>query len=271
MKKMRIASAIMAAAMSVMSMGVIANAADVSVKIGSETVEKGAAFSVDVDLSSVPTSGLSSIDFAISYDASVIKVTDVSLGAAGKTGAAEKEGELGSTLFDWYDNGKQIVIVWATGLTDSQYWVKNGTFLTISGKAVGSEGDKTDLKGVAVDRAAYPGGGANGDIVFAAVGETSTTDYTAAFTAGSVSIGGKTTTTTAPVDADWGDVNCDKTVDVADCVLLARFIAEDTSAKVSSQGILNADVTHDGKQDTNDVTKILKYVAMIITKDDLAK
>ena len=126
MKKMKIVSALMAMAMSVTSMGLVASAAsDVNVKIGKETVEKGATFSVDVDLSSLPSTGLSSIDFAISYDKSVIKPTKVTLGKAGNTGAAAQEGDLGSTLFDSYITDDQIIIIWATGLTDSKYWIKS--------------------------------------------------------------------------------------------------------------------------------------------------
>lgn len=268
MKKMKIASALMAMTMSVMSMGIAASAAsNVNVAIGEDTVEAGGNFSVDVDLSSLPSTGLSSIDFAISYDNSVIKPEKVTLGTAGNTGAAAAEGDLGSTLFDTYITDDQIHIVWATGLTDSQYWVKNGTFLTITGKAVGKAGDKTALKGVAVDRAAYPGGGANADIIFSAVGEGSaTTDYAASFTNGSVTI-----KKDEVPNMKWGDVDESGSVDVSDAVLLARFIAEDSTAIISNQGLLNADVTHDGTQKSDDVTKILKFIAMMITEDDLAK
>lgn len=264
MKKMKIASALMAMTMSVMSMGLVASAAsDVNVKIGKDTVDVGGSFSVDVDLSSVPSSGLSSIDFAISYDKSVIKPKTVTLGTAGNTGAAAQEGDLGSTLFDYYITDDQIIIIWATGLTDSQYWVKNGTFLTIKGDAVGTAGQSSDLKGEAVKRAAYPGGSANGDIVFSAVAESGVTDYQAAFTNGSVTIGATT--------AEWGDVDESGNIDVADAVLLARFIAEDSTAVISAQGKINADVTHDGNKDAADITKILKYIALLIDKAALAE
>ncbi|MCQ2416377.1 MAG: endo-1,4-beta-xylanase [Oscillospiraceae bacterium] len=76
-----------------------------------------------------------------------------------------------------------------------------------------------------------------------------------------------TTTTTTKNDTSnvkLGDVNCDKTVDVADAVLLARLLAEDNSAKVSTQGQLNADCNKSGKPDTDDVTLILKAVAFLI-------
>ena len=61
-----------------------------------------------------------------------------------------------------------------------------------------------------------------------------------------------------------GDVNLDKTVDVSDAVLLARFNAEDTTAKIETQGKLNADMNKDGKPDGDDVILILKTIAKLI-------
>ena len=64
-----------------------------------------------------------------------------------------------------------------------------------------------------------------------------------------------------------GDVNCDKAVDVSDAVLLARFIAEDPEADVSADGKLNADC--DGKAGItgDDTTRILRYIAKLLTKE----
>lgn len=68
----------------------------------------------------------------------------------------------------------------------------------------------------------------------------------------------------------WGDANLSGKVDVSDAVLVARFCAEDSSANITSVGRLNADVTHNNNVDTEDVTKILQFVAKLITADDLA-
>ncbi|MBQ8922138.1 MAG: Cohesin domain protein [Oscillospiraceae bacterium] len=270
MKKIKIVSGLMALAMSVSVMGITASAADpVKVTVGKETVQPGESFSVDVDLSSVASSGLTSIDFAISYDASVISISDVTLGAAGNTGASSQEGEYGDTVFGWKDTGSQIVVVWSTGLEDSNYWVKNGTFVTITGKANASAkaGDASALTVVAVDRAAYPGGAANSDIVFSAVAADNTvTNYGATGVAGEVKIAGGTTT-----EADWGDADCNGSVDVLDAVMLARVSSEDTGTGITAQGKLNADVTHDDSIKADDLAKLLKYLAGKLTKDDLAK
>lgn len=88
----------------------------------------------------------------------------------------------------------------------------------------------------------------------------------------------KSTTTTTPVTTtvdtqkpvSWGDVNCDKSVDVADAVLLARYVAQDTAAKITDQGLMNAAVCDNSKVSGEDVAKILMYVARIISQDELA-
>ena len=64
--------------------------------------------------------------------------------------------------------------------------------------------------------------------------------------------------------ADWGNANCRDGVDVSDAVLLARYSAEDSRALLTAQGKINADVTHDGKIDGDDVTLILKYIVKLV-------
>ena len=77
----------------------------------------------------------------------------------------------------------------------------------------------------------------------------------------------ESTTTTAGDDGrpHWGDVNCDGSVDVSDAVLLARFCAEDREARVPRQGVVNADVNHNGNADMMDIVQILRYIVRLIT------
>ena len=78
-----------------------------------------------------------------------------------------------------------------------------------------------------------------------------------------------------PGKTDWGNVNESDgaspkdRVDVSDVVLLARFLSEDGTAVVSTQGKLNADVNASGKPDTDDMAKILKFVAKLIPYESL--
>lgn len=279
MKKMKIVSGLMAMAMAATSIGISAFAAtDVAVKIGTVKANAGETFKVDVDLSSLPTGGLTSVDFAIGYDSSVLKDISVTAGTA-KNGAADQEGEVGDTLFTWKDTGKQIILVWATGLTDSKYWLQEGTFVTISGTvADGAKEGEYVLKPEAVSREAYPGGSANDAMVFAQVGESNTEDCTASFTNGAVNVGGGTVETTkanngggGDSDLKLGDANCDKKITVGDAVLLARVAAEDSSAKITDQGKANGDVVADGTITTDDVTLILKYLAGLAKDTDFGK
>ena len=85
------------------------------------------------------------------------------------------------------------------------------------------------------------------------------------------------TTTTAPevIETDWGNVNesegatPEARVNVSDAVLLARFNAEDSTAKVTTQGKKNADVNASGAPDKDDTVKILKFIAKLIPYESL--
>ena len=69
----------------------------------------------------------------------------------------------------------------------------------------------------------------------------------------------------------WGDANTDNVVDISDAVLLCRFLVSDTDAKITDQGVSNSAVVKVGQApDTECVIKILKYIAKIITEDELA-
>ncbi len=69
------------------------------------------------------------------------------------------------------------------------------------------------------------------------------------------------TTTTVPVLVKQGDVNCDGDVKINDVILLNRFLAEDASAIVSEQGMLNAECDGVNGVNGNDSIAILKMLA----------
>ena len=76
---------------------------------------------------------------------------------------------------------------------------------------------------------------------------------------------------------DWGNADCSvgdtpyQRVDVSDAVVLARYLTEDVYVTFSQQGKLNADVDTDGELTTDDVIKILKFVARLIDYDELGR
>ncbi|MBR2088201.1 MAG: hypothetical protein IJ906_13955 [Oscillospiraceae bacterium] len=55
-------------------------------------------------------------------------------------------------------------------------------------------------------------------------------------------------------------------MDILDAVLLARVAAEDTNCGITDQGKMNADVTRDGAVKTDDLTKLLKFLASLISE-----
>lgn len=62
-------------------------------------------------------------------------------------------------------------------------------------------------------------------------------------------------------ETPFGDANLNGYVDMGDAVLISRFAAEDADAKISAQGQINADVTHDGNIKEDDAKRIRKYLA----------
>ena len=69
--------------------------------------------------------------------------------------------------------------------------------------------------------------------------------------------------------ANYGDANEDGKVTVSDAILMARVVAEDKTATITSNGRDNADVAKNGVLDTDDTVKLLKYLAGLVQKSDL--
>ena len=58
-----------------------------------------------------------------------------------------------------------------------------------------------------------------------------------------------------------GDINLDCNIDIADTVLLARFIAEDQEIEITGTGIGNGDLDKDGSVTMSDVSVLLRQLA----------
>ena len=58
-----------------------------------------------------------------------------------------------------------------------------------------------------------------------------------------------------------GDIDENGSVQIADAILLARWIAEDTEISVSTQGLLNADMNGDEAVDSDDAASLLSWLA----------
>ncbi|MBQ8906754.1 MAG: glycoside hydrolase family 9 protein [Ruminococcus sp.] len=64
-----------------------------------------------------------------------------------------------------------------------------------------------------------------------------------------------------PIKTLYGDVNVDGMVNVADIVLLARYISQDDSVSVDTAGIANADCAYDSSIDADDAGALQMYLA----------
>ena len=59
-------------------------------------------------------------------------------------------------------------------------------------------------------------------------------------------------------------MNCDGQTDVSDAVLLARYLAEDKGAKVTDQGLKNAETDGNAGLTASDLTVMLQIIAKIV-------
>ncbi len=74
---------------------------------------------------------------------------------------------------------------------------------------------------------------------------------------------GTTTTQKDTAGTLWGDSTCDGAIDVADAVLLARYLVQDQEASITDQGLTNANVIK-GTLNQEDLSAILLYIARYI-------
>ena len=72
-------------------------------------------------------------------------------------------------------------------------------------------------------------------------------------------------------EVTWGDVDTNGIVNVADAVLLCRYVAEDNAVGVSDQGQANADCAYDAVLDSKDSSMIMQYLANLVPYEALGQ
>jgi hypothetical protein len=70
-------------------------------------------------------------------------------------------------------------------------------------------------------------------------------------------------------NANWGDVNVDGKVNVADVIALNKYLMDPVNSAPTKQGIINANCAYDDVIDMSDSSLLANYVAMMITIDEL--
>ncbi len=174
-------------------------------------------------------------------------------------------GLLNATFSEW-DADKYALFEEALWQTDSGKYIgldhqtplgKNG--LSLTQFYASGENSNLDAGNAPTDKPTTPG---------TTVTTTTTTTTTTTKTTTTTTV--TTSTKPAPANIKWGDANCDGDVDVADAVLICRFGAEDATAEITEEGLINANVVADANVNSADALKILKFVARIISEEALA-
>jgi len=198
MKAKKLISSILAIAVIATSMShnVFAATGDVVLEGAQVQSKIGGDFSVNFNLTSVPSTGFSGSEFAIKYDPTKITIESVTAGSITNTGATEAEVDMsptfneervmvnGNSLYNCFDynimaNDGLLAVIWCTGLEDSKYWINDsGVFFTVKGKvsANAKVGEKYDLEIVPINR------NTNEQIIFGYVENEKDSLYTAKVT-----------------------------------------------------------------------------------------
>lgn len=243
----------------------------------------GDEFTLDVKMTGVPADGVSVCEFALTYDPSVITISDVKLGDIAPSGVDEAEKWEGVTAFmtDMSTAGL-VTVTYSSGLTDPGYRImQDGVFLVVSGKVADNakEGDSTSVEIVGIDRAATEGstekndGAKVGYLTGDGSGLATAVKYAVTTKAGSVSVGDPTE---KPSEGEgdvkvtkYGDVTLDGLVKLDDVVLVNRFLlnlADET--EFGEQANANGDVDASGAVDPMDALNILCCVIDLIDQSE---
>lgn len=262
MKLTRVAAGLAAISMLTAVTSQVAFAEDtVTLTAEQVTAAQGSDFTLKVDLSGVPASGVSAAEFAVTYDASVITITGATAGDIVNT-ASDGFDEVAVFDADYSEAGKITVTYGTVG--DASTWVTtDGTFLTITGTASGAAGTATDVTVTAMGRPYYDGSESIiTDIYVGSVdGDGNVANYAVSTTAGSVTISDGEN---PPANGMKGDANLTNEVDILDVILVNKAILG--KEILEGQGFTNADVDDDGQLTPTDSLNIMKYIVNLITE-----
>lgn len=271
------------------------SAADTAVTLKGAKVEAeaGGEFSVDVSLEDIPSTKVNVMDFAVTYDQTILNVDSVKIGKSADVDVSGDSTASDAPVFATNIKDGEITVSWTTAL-DSNSWIsEDGVILTITGtvKEGVADGTVTPIDFAPVTRETYDGSGKNNSsmvIGYVYGGDSAT--YTINAEAGSVTIGSKQTTTVttteggkdttateattttisgnivtgtvAPGSVLYGDVNCDSRVDITDAVLLNKAAAGVVTLNDTQR--TNADCNGDKEVGSQDATTLLMFLVNII-------
>lgn len=140
---------------------VVAAAETVTIKADTVEAKAGEQITLNIDFADVPAAGISMVDFAVKYDASVLTDVKVTAGPIVSAGVDAAEGFADLTAF--YTNvdatNGLAYVNYSTGIADAQYYVtQNGTFAVVTATvAAGTAAGTYDVEIVANGRPTYQG------------------------------------------------------------------------------------------------------------------
>lgn len=111
------------------------SAADASVTLKGAKVEAeaGGAFSVDVSLADIPSTKINVMDFAVTYDNTVLNVDSVKIGKSADVDVSGDSTAADAPVFNTNIKDSEITVSWSTALGSASWIAEDGVILTISG------------------------------------------------------------------------------------------------------------------------------------------
>lgn len=272
MKVSKIVAGLAAASMLAAFSAQTVSAADtVTIKADEVTAAAGENFTLNISLDGVPAQGISVLEFAVKYDASVAQDVKVTAGAVAKNGVDDVEKWDGVTAFvaDTSTAGL-ITITYSTSQTDAKYCIhEDGVYATITGTVKAGTADGSyPVEIVAIDRETKEGSGKKNTEIKAGYIDADQKGTTYATTAvkGAIKVGKPVATdepTDAPGDTLYGDVDVNGKVDIIDVITLNKNLM--VGEELKPQGKINADVDKNKSIDEVDSLNILKAVVELVT------
>lgn len=239
----------------------------VQISVGSEKVEAGGTFTVDVSIADIPAEGIQGAQFSLNFDSSVITIDKVEAGTLTENVTTDPAATVLDQFNTVLDNKDGYVnIMWATSVEDTAYRLSGeGVFCTVTG-TVSKDAKAGEYKidiGPTVRETFTDSGVSNEDIDIGYNNKGSKVRYDVEIKAGVITVGSGGNENGKYLK---GDANEDGAVDLADATTIIQHIGNEGKYGLSEQGMINAECTGDGKITGADALAIQKLEAGLITE-----
>ena len=254
------------------------SAADTAVTLKGAKVEAeaGGEFSVDVSLEDIPSTKVNVMDFAVTYDQTILNVDSVKSCKSADVDVSGDSTASDAPVFAANIKDGEITVSWTTALDSNSWLSEDGVILTITGTVKDSvaDGTVTPIDFAPVTRETYDGSGKNNSsmvIGYVYGGDSAT--YTINAEAGSVTIGSKqtntVTTTEGRKDTTATEAPTTATESKTDVTQATTTISGNiVTGTVAPGSVLDGDVICDARVDLTDAGMLNKAAAGVVTLND---